>query len=472
VSSRRLHVEAPKARSVVALVVASIAVSVALPGELTPWAATIRAAFRADWPAVTVVLSLLLALAGRLLPAPRAPLALVDHSGLTVGLLLMLEPLLHLAVLGVCTRFANPVGAEALLPTTWNPPMASAGFATRLLVFTAITPVCEEFFFRGRLLPWLRGHVGAVSAVSISALAFAAAHGDLVQVAIALPVGVLLGVMRLAGADLGACMLAHAVHNGLFIMAGPALVGLPIAAPLLAAGGMMLAVFAWFYHVRPRPGQFRHALLAAGCGVALITITAPWYRQLMDHWWTAGVHRLCVYWRISNEQLFARLLIQERNHRLTDQRRVTLVMALKTTACQTTPRQTGVLALLEPTIAPTGPTWEDDAAVLFDELANGAPITAMNGELARRLGLSFPTAFADAVLEYPEALSRWLPLPERSSDAAVQLQYTVDARDRRILLRAWERMFPGHVAGVIQRLPAVAVTPIDRAHMRLHYGEE
>ena len=459
-------------RTVTALGLALIAVALALPGELAPWAAVIRGAFRAGWPAITVMLSLLFALAGRLLPEPRLTPALVDHSGLTVGLLLMLEPLLHLAVLGVCARVANPLGAEALLPTAWTPPMAGAGFATRLLVFTAITPVCEEFFFRGRLLPWLRGHVGAISAVSISALAFAAAHGDLVQVAIALPVGVLLGVMRLAGADLGACMLAHAVHNGLFIIAGPALVGLPVAAPLLAAGGMMLAAIAWFYHVRPRPGQLRHALLTVGFGAALIASTAPLYRRLTDTWWVAGVHRLCVYWRVSNEQLFARLLTQERNRRLTVARREALVTSLMAGPCQTTPRQTGLLALLNPDAASVGTTWEDDAAVLFDELVTSAPPTSANGELSRRLGQHFPTAFADAVLEHPEALVRWLPLPERAMEAALQLQCTPGIRDRRILLGALERIFPGAVADVIHRLPADALTPFDRRHLRVYYSEE
>lgn len=459
-------------RTVIALLLAVLAVALALPGELAPWAAQVRGMLRTGWPAVTVLLSLLFALAGRLLPDPQLPRPKVDHTGLTVGLLLLLEPLLHLAVLGVCARVANPLGAEALLPTTWTPPMANPGFALRLVIFTAITPVCEEFFFRGRLLPWLRSHVGAFSAVSISALAFSAAHGDLVQVAIALPVGLLLGAMRLAGADLGACMLAHAVHNGLFIIAGPALVGLPVAAPLLAAGGMVLAVLAWFYHLRPRPGQLRHALLAVGFGAALIASTAPLYRRLTDAWWVAGVHRLCVYWRVSNEQLLARLLAQERNRRLTDARRDLLVASLAAAPCQTTSRQTGLLALLDPGAAPAGTTWEDDAVVLLDELANAAPPTAANGELARRMGRRFPAAFADVVLEYREALVRWLPLPERGMEAAVQLQCTPDLRDRRVLLSALEQVFPGAVADVIHRLPADALTPLDRRHLRLHYEEE
>jgi len=266
-------------------------------------------------------------------------------------------------------------------------------------------------------------------------------------------------------------MLAHAVHNGLFIIAGPALVGLPVAAPLLAAGGMMLAAIAWFYHVRPRPGQLRHAVLAVGFGAALIASTAPLYRRLTDTWWVAGVHRLCVYWRVSNEQLLARLLTQERNRRLTVVRREALVASLMARPCQTTPRQTGLLALLDPGAASMGTTWEDDAAVLFDELVTSAPSTSANGELSRRLGHHFPTAFADMVLEHPEALLRWLPLPERATEAALQLQCTPDIRDRRILLGALERIFPGAVADVIHRLPADALTPFDRRHLRMHYSE-
>lgn len=455
-------------RTVTALLLALVAVALAMPGE---WAAQARATLRCGWPAMTVVLSLLLALAGRLLPDLQLRAARADYTGLTVGLLLLLEPLLHLSLLGICALVANPFATEALLPTAWTPPTITSGFALRLLIYTAITPICEEFFFRGRLLPWLRGHFGAVSALSISSLAFAVAHGDLMQVAIALPVGLLLGTMRLAGADLSACMLAHAVHNALFLIAGPALIGLPLAAPLLAAGGLLLTVIAWFYHHRPHPRQLHQALAAVGFGAVLLTASAPFYRHLTDRWWVAGVQRLCQHWRVANEQLFARLLVQERNRRLTEARRDLLVAALATDPCQASPRQTGLLALLAPDRELTGDTWEDDAAMLLDELASTTVPSAANGELARRLGRRFPSAFADAVLEYPEALRRWLPLPERVIEGAMQVQCTTEPRDRRILLTALERIFPGAVAAVIHSLPPAALTPLDQRHLRLHYGE-
>jgi membrane protease YdiL (CAAX protease family) len=459
-------------RTAIALLLAIAAMVLALPGDLLPWIAHLRLALHADRLLATVLISLLFALAGRLLPVPAVRPARVDHTGLTVGLLLLLEPVLHLAVLGVCARVANPYGAEALLPATWTPPMAGSGYAMRLVVLVAVTPVCEEFFFRGRLLPWLRGHMGAFSAVSISTLAFAAAHGDLMQLSIALPVGLLLGCMRLAGADLGACMLAHAVHNGLFLIAGPCLVGLPLAAPLLAGAGVLLVVVAWFYHVRPRPDQLRRALITALVAAIAIAIAAPFYRHLADRWWVAGTHRLCVYWRVPNEQLLARLLAQERNRRLTDARRESLADVLRAAPCQTAPRQVALLALLDPSAAPAGDNWEDDAAVLFDELADPALAGPSNGELARRLGRRFPTAFADAVLERPEALRRWLPLPARAMECALQLECTTGNRDRRILLVALERNFPGAVADVLHRLPASSLRPIDRRHLRLHYGEQ
>lgn len=456
-------------RLTAALLIALLAIICALPGEIAPWAAWLRGLLRSDWPVVTVVFSLALALAGRLLPDPTVRPARVDHTGLTVGLLLLMEPLLHLGVLLVCARVANPMGTEALLPMTWAPPMFNGGYLLRLAIYVALVPVCEEFFFRGRLLPWLHRQFGAVSAVTLSALLFAVAHGDLMQVAIALPVGLLLGIMRLGGADLGACMLAHAVHNGLFLIAGPGLVGLPIAAPLLAGAGVLLVVIAWFYHLRPRPGQFRHAIVACLAGATLIAATAPLYRHLSDRWWVAGVHRICRYWRATNEHLLVRLLAQERNRRLTDGRRAALIAALRAEPCQTTPRQTGLLVLLDPDQPLANESWENDAASLFDDLLHARPPQPGASEVARRLGRRFPTAFADAVFEFPEALRRWLPLPEREVEAAIQLQLTSELRDRKILLGALERQFPGAVAAVIHRLPPEAVTPLDQRHLRSHY---
>ena len=457
------------ATTAAALLLAAVALAAAMPPQLAPWAAPLRSALPTWWPAWTALLVLLLALAGRLLPVPREGPPSHDHAGLTVGLLLMLEPLLHLTVLAVCATVVSRFASEALLPAAGSRPTPSVGFALRVLVFVVLVPVCEEYFFRGRLLPWLRARLGTVSAVSISACAFAVAHGDVVQAAVALPVGLLLGAMRAAGADLGACMLAHAVHNGLFLIGGAGLVALPWIGPVMAGAGALLTAFAWFYHLRPRPAPFGGFLITVLLAGACVLLALPAYRRLADRCWVAGTHRLLVAWLIPNEELFARLLAQERGGRLWAGRRDALVERLRARPCQTRPRQVTALALLDP--ANPEPAAGDDAFDQLAELATTAKPSRANGEIARRLGGCWPDAFVAAASEYPEALPRWLPLPEQAAAAAGLLAATSDGHDRKQLLAALERSQPGRVADVLVTLPLAAITPLDARHLRLHYPD-
>lgn len=456
-------------RTALALLLAAISVAVVLPGELLPAWARWRTAILPGWPLASLVSAAGLAAAAGILglggpPARRS----VDHTGLTVGLLFLLEPVLHLGVLVLSANVATIAGAEALLPL--HPPAIDGRFLGYLLVYSLVVPIAEELFFRGSLLPWLQRRVGAVSAVSLSALCFAVAHGDLVQACIAAPVGLLLGTMRVAGADLGACILAHAVHNSLFLCAGAGLVAHPLVAPILVMTGVLLIAFAWFFHLRPRPGQWRRFVVTATAAALVLVAILPTWRSVQDRLWVAGVHRLCRLWRVDNEVLLARLVAQERGHRLDAERRRGLVAALIHQPCQTAPRQTAVLALLDPDQAQASTTWEDDAYELLCGLAVTAP-PRYDGEIARRLGACFPEAFADACFERPEALARWLPLPERTDEAALLIAACTLPRDRRALLVGLEHTHPGAVAAVILAMPPDQLGPIEARHLRSHYPD-
>jgi membrane protease YdiL (CAAX protease family) len=459
----------PGMRAWLALVLAAFVVAATLPGEFLPAFAAWRDAHDPGWPLWSLLAACLLGFCGWLLPSPKVPAQPeLDHTGLTVGLLLMLEPLLHLAVLAVSSQVPTRAGSEALLPLA--PPAVDVGLFIRIGIFAIVVPIGEEVFFRGRLLPWLQARLGAVSAVTISAGVFAIAHGDLIQAVIALPVGLLLGVMRARGADLGACMLAHAVHNGLFLLAGPGLIGLPMVAPVLFVAGSLLITFAWYFHLRPRPGQWRHFVITNTVVIGVLLALAPSWRSLQDQLWVIGVHRLCVYWRVGNHEMLARIVAQDRRQHLTQERCDGLVARLIAHPCQTGPRQTGLCALLDPSHAQDSPTWEDDAYELLDELAY-APPPRYDGDIARRLGSCFPEAFADTVRDRPEALLRWLPQPERRDEAALLLAACQWPRDRRQLLTGLERAYPGTVADVVFRVPAYQLTPIDARHLRGNYPD-
>lgn len=74
-------------RVCLALLLAAVALSLALPPELAPWTTGLRDVMFGWCPLLPVLVALCLALSGRLLPAAQSPVPDVDHTGLTVGLL-------------------------------------------------------------------------------------------------------------------------------------------------------------------------------------------------------------------------------------------------------------------------------------------------------------------------------------------------------------------------------------------------
>lgn len=458
----------PVMRATFGLVLAVIVVVLAAPAELVPPIAHWRASVDVAGWQWSLLVTGVLALAGLLLPPVPVRAHLAHATGLTLAVLLILEPVLHLLILAVSSVVATPAGAEALLPLA--PPAMGRSFVLSFLVYVVLVPMGEEWFFRGRLLPWLRQRLGAFSAVSLSAGFFAIAHGDLMQALVALPVGILLGILRVQGAGLGACIAAHAVHNGLFLIAGAGLIGMPAATPILVATGVVVATVTWFFQIRPRPGQWRRCVLSVALAAGILAVVAPWWRAYQDQWWAQGVHRLCVRWRIDTSDLLARVIAQERRGRMTVERQAHLVTALQTRPCQTTFRQCGLLALLAPDQVTTIDGWEDGAHELLDHLA-ARPPARYDGELARRLGMVLPMAIADTILQWPEMLPRWFPLPERTSEAALLVASCAEIRDRRVLLTQLEMVFPGEVAAVIFAMPSAYLTPNEARHLRRHYAD-
>jgi membrane protease YdiL (CAAX protease family) len=107
--------------------------------------------------------------------------------------------------------------------------------------------VGEELFFRGLLQRGLEARLGAVPAIALSALAFAAVHWDPLHAAAAFLLGLYLGaVARLAG-SVRASMLCHAVNNLLAVGVGAVgFQGVPVApATLLVVLAGAGAALAW-----------------------------------------------------------------------------------------------------------------------------------------------------------------------------------------------------------------------------------
>ncbi len=93
------------------------------------------------------------------------------------------------------------------LPDTWGSSVAAVA-AVALL-----PPLVEEFAFRGIVLSRLRRH-GELLAVLGSALVFAFAHGNVVQIPFAFCAGIALGVAYVKTNNLLVPIAIHAINNG------------------------------------------------------------------------------------------------------------------------------------------------------------------------------------------------------------------------------------------------------------------
>ena len=440
------------------------AVALAGPPTWLPWAGWVRSHLPAWWMLPAIASTLLLAgaacLPGRLPPGPGVrmdPWPTRHHAGavaLGLGLLLLLEPLLHLAILGYLSRQGVGGGEDLLLPVSVA---ARPGEQlVRIAMLCLLAPIAEELFFRGRLLPWLAGRLGPVSALSISSLAFAVAHGSPLNCLVALPIGVLLGWLRLYRRDLGACVLVHQAHNGLFILAGPALVTAPVSAAVLAIGGAVMLTLAALHG----PGRWRAlpAGLALAAGLALLI--QPML-ALKDRWWADGVARLAARGRADPALLVNRLDAWRRHGRLGGERN----------------------ALLRERFAGLGSDagraarlWQDNAAAMAGDQAEAEadlhaalrvdrpPPPLVQGAAA--IAARWPEAFAPLAAEDPQrALALIGP------DGASRVLLTATGRARKLILASGERAWPGRFASVLLALPPEAVTPLDRRHLRHHYPE-
>jgi membrane protease YdiL (CAAX protease family) len=109
------------------------------------------------------------------------------------------------------------------------------------LALALLAPFLEEWLYRERLLPALRGRLGAPLALVIASAAFAAPHLAPWSVLASFAVGLALGALFLATGRAGPCVAAHAGLNAAALVCGlpPARLALAPAAAALAACGLL-----------------------------------------------------------------------------------------------------------------------------------------------------------------------------------------------------------------------------------------
>ncbi len=135
-------------------------------------------------------------------------------------------------------------------------PPARLGFP---LFALAIGAACgEELFFRGFLQRGLAPVLGRAAAIGLAAVAFGAAHGDLVHAAAAALLGLYLGVLADAGDSIRAAIVAHAANNAAALFGVSAELRIPqgpLATTLSFVAGMTLACVALWAVLRSLPAE-------------------------------------------------------------------------------------------------------------------------------------------------------------------------------------------------------------------------
>ena len=141
----------------------------------------------------------------------RPPATVVRQALL---MLFQVLPVVALAGWLVDTLWSERGGSNPMLELVLqgSDPWALACFAITAVV---VAPVFEEILFRGVLLPVLGSWLGPAGAVALSAALFAAAHLSLGEWIPLFLLGMGLGVLRLRSGRLAACVILHALWNGL-----------------------------------------------------------------------------------------------------------------------------------------------------------------------------------------------------------------------------------------------------------------
>jgi membrane protease YdiL (CAAX protease family) len=103
---------------------------------------------------------------------------------------------------------------------------------SRVFLLVVVAPLTEELLFRGVILRGLLSHHTPTVALLVSSFLFAAVHLNPWQFPSALSLGVILGWFYLRTGSVLACILGHAIANGLSII----VLGLPWDIPGMTGG--------------------------------------------------------------------------------------------------------------------------------------------------------------------------------------------------------------------------------------------
>ncbi|MEP6892568.1 MAG: CPBP family intramembrane glutamic endopeptidase [Gaiellaceae bacterium] len=107
---------------------------------------------------------------------------------------------------------------QGLVPDRWEPRHAGA-FAANFAVVVIVAPLVEELTFRGFGVSGLAIVVGPMGAIAGVGLAFGVWHGLLIAFPVLAILGAILAALRTRTASVYPSMVAHAIFNGVALVA-------------------------------------------------------------------------------------------------------------------------------------------------------------------------------------------------------------------------------------------------------------
>ncbi len=193
----------------------------------------------------------------------------------------------------------------------------------------------------------------------------------------------------------------------------------------------------------------------------LLALAVPPMLALKDRWWSEGLAHLAARQRSNPEILVHRLDAQRRRGRLTETRAALLQQRLQTVDSDA---GRALRLLLDGQSAQAADL--DEAFADLMAAARVADPPASLALAAGSIGVQWPQALAALADEDPALVAIWL-----GPDGAARAISAANTRERKHLLAALERVWPGRLASVLFALPPEAVTPIERRHLRMHYPD-
>ena len=113
---------------------------------------------------------------------------------------------------------------QGLVPDHWESRHAGA-FAANFAVVVLVAPLVEELTFRGFGVSGIAGVLGPAGAIAGVGIAFGVWHGLLIAFPVLAVLGAILGALRIRTASVYPPMVAHAIFNGVALVAAVTLGG-------------------------------------------------------------------------------------------------------------------------------------------------------------------------------------------------------------------------------------------------------